>query len=327
MRPLRPMCQGYSRSTVRMRSIAVSNSFVGDPFVVRHGWISFCSGRSVGGGFSSRRRVPIVLDTGRSAARHRAIVGCGSPRYDQHPVIGPWGLLSARRLDRAAGGAGALAGLVEARRPSFVPDAGGRLWTRTTACDTRLSALMHAVERENQLPEPAAARSASSAARSAAATAALIWPTQSAKSPAGSDSTSDGRRPSAWPASAGSGSRSCSRAACSTSWTWLSSTTYTSRAARIRSSSAASVRSLSLKTSGSAAAATARSRAAASRVTSAARVAARALRHRIDTVAPRRRSDSNRPPAAARGPPRRPARRTARLRAGDATSRSSAATA
>ena len=70
-----------------------------------------------------------------------------------------------------------------------------RFWTRLIACATRPSALMQADERENQLPEPAPAGSAS-------ATAALTWRTQPAKSPAGSDSTSS------WPGSAGSGSRS-----------------------------------------------------------------------------------------------------------------------
>ena len=61
------------------------------------------------------------------------------------------------------------------RRPGRRRDAPNvRPWTRLTACDTRLSALMHADERENQLPEPAAACSASTAARSASATAALI---------------------------------------------------------------------------------------------------------------------------------------------------------
>ena len=51
----------------------------------RPGWISSCSGRSVGGAFSTRRRVPIVLDPGRSAARHRAVVGCGSTGFPSSP--------------------------------------------------------------------------------------------------------------------------------------------------------------------------------------------------------------------------------------------------
>ena len=63
----------------------VVDPFAGDRFVVHHGWISSCSGRSAGGAFSSRQRVPLVLDPGRSAARHRAVVGCGSTRFPSSP--------------------------------------------------------------------------------------------------------------------------------------------------------------------------------------------------------------------------------------------------
>ena len=47
-----------------------------------------CAGRprrAVGGAFSSRRRVPIVLDPGRSAARRRAVAGCGPTRFPSSP--------------------------------------------------------------------------------------------------------------------------------------------------------------------------------------------------------------------------------------------------
>ena len=65
----------------------VVDPFAGDRFVVRDGWISSCSGRSVGGAFSSRRRVPIVFDPGRSAARHRAVVEC---RFLTIPSSAAW---------------------------------------------------------------------------------------------------------------------------------------------------------------------------------------------------------------------------------------------
>ena len=70
-----------------MRSISAVEPFAGDRFVVRHGWISSCSGRSVGGGFSSRRRIPIALDPGRSAAPHRPIMRRGFPRL---PCSAEW---------------------------------------------------------------------------------------------------------------------------------------------------------------------------------------------------------------------------------------------
>ncbi len=55
-------------------------------FVVRHGWISSRSGRFREGGFSLGRRVPIVLDRGRSGAPHSR--SCGGDLDDSDRLCG-----------------------------------------------------------------------------------------------------------------------------------------------------------------------------------------------------------------------------------------------
>ena len=77
----RAPCQPSVRSHRRDAVDRGVDPFAGDRLVVRHGWISSCSRRSVGGGLLSCRRVPIVFDPGRLAAPHRAVTRHGFPRF------------------------------------------------------------------------------------------------------------------------------------------------------------------------------------------------------------------------------------------------------
>ena len=114
---------------------------------------------------------------GRFSARMPGNIG--PAKLTELAVIGPWGLLSARRLDRAAGGAGAPAGLVEALA-QLIPGltaAGGRHEAGAPGPERQaldaVDRLGHAAlgvdgtstSARTSLPEPDAACSASAAAR------------------------------------------------------------------------------------------------------------------------------------------------------------------